>query len=88
MVTGAQSESRKAAGCFSTPEEGGALIMNGRKQQDRRKRKPVCCLKSLPSLSLFLSVYASSLRSLHLGVIRVLAGRMISCHPQWWPSTA
>lgn len=83
MVTGALSESRKAVGCFAFLPTGDGevgLIMNGRSSRNGRNRNMFVVLKKLLSPS----VYAAH----HLGVIRVLAGRMISCHPQWWPSTA
>lgn len=83
-----EQEDSGGFGCFSTHWWGGSHY-EWTKQRDGRldwkQPEPVCCLKSLP---LSLSPCSSSLPSFHLCVIRVLAGRMISCHPQWWPSTA
>lgn len=77
--------SQRGVGCFSNHRRGGGSHHEWMKQQDRRldwkQPEPVCCFKEPP---FSVSVYAS----LHLCVIRLLAGRMISCHPQWWPSTA
>lgn len=67
---------------FPPPVGGLALIMNGR--SSRRGGTGSCLLFEKPP-SLFL---ADFLRSPCLHVIRAPAGRMISCQPQWWPSTA
>lgn len=58
------------------------LWMN--KTAGRKKPEAVCYLKSR-SRSLCLCLIPSTLRCC---VIRLLAERMINCHPQWWPSTA
>lgn len=80
-----QPESRKAVGVWVAflPTGGGWHLLWMDETAGQEEPEAVCYLKSSS-----LSVYAWFLRSLHLCVIRVLAGRMISCHPQWWPSTA
>lgn len=85
MSSARKQEGSGGVGCVSTHQGREGTYYEWTKQQggrlDWKQPEPVCCLKSLSP-----SVYASL--SFHLSVIRVLAGRMISCHPQWWPSTA
>lgn len=94
LVAGAQSDSRKAVGYrfafLHTGEGGGGLVHYRRTtQQDRNLdwNQPETCLlfKKAPPLPSVCAPLSSV--SLRLGVIREPPGRMISCHPQWWPST-
>ena len=75
-------------GCFSMHRRGGRhyewMKQRGRRL-DWKQPEPVCCLKRF---FLCVRTRVCLCPSLHLCVIRLLAGRMISCHPQWWPSTA
>lgn len=74
---------------FEPPE--GAAIMNGWNSKTGGligSHRNLFVVKKKKSPFLPVCVCECVYASLHLCVIRLLAGRMISCHPQWWPSTA